>query len=107
MSGWENGKTETGKQMDPGNVNQEGALTARIDDVSGNVFRGDLWGNGDFWDDMLDLSMRNGGGVELDGGAVSLSQYGLGTGQRNGETYTRHEGFFDERRDYRAFPYTV
>ena len=35
--------------------NREEELTAGIDDVSGNVLRGNLWGNGDFWDDMLDL----------------------------------------------------
>ncbi len=74
-------------------MSKQAELTAGVDDVSGDVLRGDLWGNGDFWDDMLDLCQekwrRRGGGVEEDichdMEAPSLSQYELGTRQRKEE----------------------
>lgn len=60
--------------------NREEELTAGIDDVSGNVLRGDLWGNGDFWDDMLDLWEEVWSWME----APSLSQCkAVGTRQGN------------------------
>ena len=41
------------------------------------------------------------------GSDVAESMQGSWNAPREQETYTRHEGFFDERRDYGAFPYAV
>jgi hypothetical protein len=30
-------------------------VTSRVYDVGSDVFWGDLWGHGDFWNDVLDL----------------------------------------------------